>query len=45
MAPARKLAVCPDPEDDVFLECADAARADFLNARGLLDIIGPHLPV
>lgn len=61
--PARKLAVCHDPDDDVLVECADAARADFLitgnqkhfprywqntkiiNARELLDIIGPHLPV
>lgn len=63
VAPACKLAVCPDPDDDIFVECADAARADYLvtgnikhfprywrntkviNARGLLDIIGPHLPI
>ena len=59
----RKLAVCHDPDDDIFVECADAARADYLitgntrhfpaywrntkiiNARQLLDIISPHLPV
>ena len=63
VAPSRKLAVCHDPDDDIFVECADAARADYLitgnakhfpvywrntkiiNARELLDIIGPHLPV
>ncbi len=60
--PARKLAVCHDPDDDIFLDCADAARADYLitgnarhfpaywkntkiiNARELMNIIGPHLP-
>ncbi len=59
----RKLAICHDPDDDMFLECAEAARADYLitgnlkhfprhwkstkiiNARELLDILGPHLPV
>lgn len=33
---ARKLQVTPDPGDNIFLECADAARADYLvtgNAR------------
>jgi predicted nucleic acid-binding protein len=24
------LPVCPDPDDDVFLECAEAAHADYL---------------
>ena len=30
IAPSRRLNVCSDPDDDVFLECADAARADYL---------------
>lgn len=28
--PARKLQVTPDPDDNMFLECADASRADYL---------------
>lgn len=28
--PARSLQVAKDPDDDKFLECADAARADYL---------------
>jgi uncharacterized protein len=28
--PARKLRVTPDPDDNMFLECADASRADYL---------------
>lgn len=28
--PARPLQVTPDPDDNRFLECADAARADYL---------------
>jgi len=28
--PVRALRVAKDPEDDKFLECADAARADYL---------------
>lgn len=28
--PARRLHVTPDAEDNKFLECADAARADYL---------------
>ena len=28
--PRRKLAVCRDPDDDIFLECAEAAEADYL---------------
>ena len=28
--PARSLRVTPDPDDNLFLECADAARADYL---------------
>jgi uncharacterized protein len=30
VAPARQLRVTPDPDDNMFLECADAARADYL---------------
>ena len=26
----RSLQVTPDPDDNIFLECADAARADYL---------------
>jgi putative PIN family toxin of toxin-antitoxin system len=28
--PARRIRVANDPEDDKFIECADAARADYL---------------
>ena len=28
--PARRLRVTSDPDDNIFLECADAARADYL---------------
>lgn len=28
--PARRLEVTTDPHDNIFVECADAARADFL---------------
>jgi putative PIN family toxin of toxin-antitoxin system len=27
---SRRLKVCTDPDDNVFLECSDAARADYL---------------
>jgi uncharacterized protein len=30
VAPARQLQVTRDPDDNKFLECADAARADYL---------------
>ncbi len=30
VVPVRRLEVCPDPDDNIFLECAEAARADFL---------------
>jgi putative PIN family toxin of toxin-antitoxin system len=30
VAPARALQVAKDPDDNKFLECADAARADYL---------------
>jgi len=63
VVPERKLAVCRDPDDDIFLECAETARADYMitgnqkhfpaywqatkiiNARELLEIISPHLPL
>jgi uncharacterized protein len=30
VTPFRRLEVASDPDDNVFLECADAARADYL---------------
>jgi putative PIN family toxin of toxin-antitoxin system len=30
VTPRRKLTVARDPDDDCFLECAEAARADYL---------------
>jgi uncharacterized protein len=30
VAPARTLQVTSDPDDNIFLECADAARVDYL---------------
>ena len=30
VSPSRQLQVTSDPDDNIFLECADAARADFL---------------
>jgi uncharacterized protein len=30
LVPTRHLEVTPDPDDNMFLECADAARADYL---------------
>jgi putative PIN family toxin of toxin-antitoxin system len=30
VAPTRRLEVTHDPDDNIFLECADAARADYL---------------
>jgi len=30
VVPTRRLEATPDPEDNIFLECADAARADYL---------------
>jgi putative PIN family toxin of toxin-antitoxin system len=30
ITPVRSLQVANDPDDDIFLECADAARADYL---------------
>lgn len=63
IVPGRKLEICHDPDDNIFLECAEAARADYLitgnikhfprywrntkiiNARELLEVIAPHLPL
>lgn len=28
--PKRRIEVCSDPDDDMFIECADTARADYL---------------
>jgi putative PIN family toxin of toxin-antitoxin system len=36
VTPSRPLQITPDPDDNIFLECADGARADYLvtgNAR------------
>ena len=30
IVPSRRLEVTSDPDDNMFLECADAARADYL---------------
>ena len=30
VTPTKRLEVTPDPDDNMFLECADAARADYL---------------
>lgn len=30
VTPSRRLEVCSDPDDNMFLECADSARADYL---------------
>jgi putative PIN family toxin of toxin-antitoxin system len=30
VTPKRKLDICPDSDDNIFLECAEAARADYL---------------
>ena len=30
VAPSRRLEVTSDPDDNIFVECADAARADYL---------------
>jgi uncharacterized protein len=30
VSPSRRIRVANDPDDDMFLECADAARADYL---------------
>jgi putative PIN family toxin of toxin-antitoxin system len=30
VTPSRRLQVMPDPDDNIFLECAEEARADYL---------------
>jgi putative PIN family toxin of toxin-antitoxin system len=30
VTPSRRIEVTSDPDDNIFVECADAARADFL---------------
>jgi uncharacterized protein len=30
VTPSRHLPVASDPDDNIFIECADAARADYL---------------
>ena len=30
VSPLRQLSVTSDPDDNIFIECADAARADYL---------------
>jgi putative PIN family toxin of toxin-antitoxin system len=30
VTPSRPFQITPDPDDNIFLECADAARADYL---------------
>jgi putative PIN family toxin of toxin-antitoxin system len=30
VTPTKRLEVTPDPDDNMFLECADVARADYL---------------
>ncbi|MGB8030217.1 MAG: putative toxin-antitoxin system toxin component, PIN family [Terracidiphilus sp.] len=30
VVPSRQIEVTSDPDDNIFIECADAARADFL---------------
>jgi putative PIN family toxin of toxin-antitoxin system len=30
VSPSSKIRVARDPDDDIFLECADSARADYL---------------
>jgi predicted nucleic acid-binding protein len=30
VSPSRRLEVASDPDDNMFLECVDAARADYL---------------
>jgi predicted nucleic acid-binding protein len=33
VAATKRLQVTPDPDDNIFLECVDAARADYLVTR------------
>ena len=36
VAPTRRLEVTSDPDDNLFLECADAARVDYLVTGNLM---------
>jgi len=38
-SPSRQIRVTSDPDDNIFLECADAARADYLVTGNQ-----PHFP-
>jgi predicted nucleic acid-binding protein len=48
--PRKRLTICRDPEDNMILECCQAAKADFLitGDRDLLELDKPfirtHLP-
>jgi uncharacterized protein len=33
--PTQTVQVCPDPDDNIFLECAQAAQADYLGTGNL----------
>lgn len=35
VSPSRKIRAADDPDDDIFLQCADTARADYLVAGNL----------
>jgi putative PIN family toxin of toxin-antitoxin system len=35
--PVETVRACPDPDDDIFLECAQAAGADYLVTGNLKD--------
>jgi len=39
VTPSRRLWITSDPSDNIFLECADAARADYLITGN-----APHFP-
>ena len=39
VVPSRRIEVTSDPDDNIFVECADAARADFLITGN-----GKHFP-
>jgi uncharacterized protein len=40
VAPMRHLSVTRDPHDNIFLDCADAARADYLITGNQKDFPG-----
>jgi predicted nucleic acid-binding protein len=35
--PSKKVYACSDPDDDIFLECAQAARAHYIVTGNLKD--------